>query len=95
VYAKPIWISNADGVLLIHLNHALTRTSNRTQRHNVAVNMTYSKHIMTWTLNDHKQSLTTSLQMLRVQVAPVGFEVDRMAMRSVEMKGDRVWIIHT
>jgi Family of unknown function (DUF6293) len=34
-----------------------------------------------------------SLQMLRVHVAPVGFEVDRIVIPAVQMKADRVWLI--
>jgi Family of unknown function (DUF6293) len=34
-----------------------------------------------------------SLQMLRVHVAPVGFEVDRIAIPAIRMKADRVWLI--
>jgi Family of unknown function (DUF6293) len=34
-----------------------------------------------------------SLQTLRVHVAPVGFEVDRIVLPAVEMKADRVWLI--
>jgi hypothetical protein len=38
-------------------------------------------------------SLMGSLQMLRVHVAPVGFEVDRIVIPAVQMKADRVWLI--
>ena len=31
--------------------------------------------------------------MLRVHVAPVGFEVDRIVLPAVDMKADRVWLI--
>ena len=34
-----------------------------------------------------------SLQMLRVHVAPVGFEVDRIVIPAIQMKADRVWLI--
>ena len=34
-----------------------------------------------------------SLQMLRVHVAPVGFEVDRIVIPAIRMKADRVWLI--
>jgi Family of unknown function (DUF6293) len=34
-----------------------------------------------------------SLQMLRVHVAPVGFEVDRIVLPAIKMKADRVWLI--
>ena len=35
----------------------------------------------------------TSLQILRVHVAPVGFEVDRIVLPAINMKADRVWLI--
>jgi Family of unknown function (DUF6293) len=35
----------------------------------------------------------SSLQTLRVHLAPVGFEVDRIVLPAVEMKADRVWLI--
>ncbi|MFZ0893253.1 MAG: DUF6293 family protein [Candidatus Nitrosopolaris sp.] len=38
-------------------------------------------------------SLMDSLQMLRVHVAPVGFEVDRIVIPAIRMKADRVWLI--
>jgi hypothetical protein len=34
-----------------------------------------------------------SLQILRVHVAPVGFEVDRIVLPAINMKADRVWLI--
>jgi hypothetical protein len=40
-----------------------------------------------------KQRIMNSLQTLRVHVAPVGFEVDRIVLPAVEMKADRVWLI--
>jgi Family of unknown function (DUF6293) len=40
-----------------------------------------------------KSSLMSSLQMLRVHVAPVGFEVDRIVLPAVGMKADKVWLI--
>ena len=40
-----------------------------------------------------KESILTSLQMLRVHIAPVGFEVDRIALPAIDMKADRVWLI--
>ena len=33
------------------------------------------------------------LQILRVHVAPVGFEVDRIVLPAIDMKADRVWLI--
>jgi len=35
----------------------------------------------------------SSLQTLRVHVALVGFEVDRIVLPAIEMKADRVWLI--
>jgi uncharacterized protein DUF6293 len=35
----------------------------------------------------------TSLQILRVHVAPVGFEIDRIVLPAINMKADRVWLI--
>ena len=35
----------------------------------------------------------SSLQTLRVHVAPVGFEVERIVLPAIEMKADRVWLI--
>ncbi|MFY9871180.1 MAG: DUF6293 family protein [Candidatus Nitrosopolaris sp.] len=40
-----------------------------------------------------KESIMTSLQMLRVHIAPVGFEVDRIVLPAIDMKADRVWLI--
>ena len=37
--------------------------------------------------------IMSSLQTLRVHVAPVGFEVDRIVLPAIEMKADRVWLI--
>src|SRR5918911_4127629 len=34
-----------------------------------------------------------SLQILRVHVAPVGFEVDRIVLPAINMKADRMWLI--
>ena len=34
-----------------------------------------------------------SLQILRVHVAPVGFEVDRIVLPAINMKADRVWLV--
>ena len=40
-----------------------------------------------------KESIMTSLQVLRVHIAPVGFEVDRIVLPAIDMKADRVWLI--
>jgi hypothetical protein len=37
--------------------------------------------------------IMNSLQTLRVHVAAVGFEVDRIVLPAVQMKADRVWLI--
>jgi hypothetical protein len=34
-----------------------------------------------------------SLQILRVHVAPVGFEIDRIVLPAIKMRADRVWLI--
>jgi hypothetical protein len=34
-----------------------------------------------------------SFQILRIHVAPVGFEVDRIVLPAIDMKADRVWLI--
>ncbi|MFY9796758.1 MAG: DUF6293 family protein [Candidatus Nitrosopolaris sp.] len=33
-----------------------------------------------------------SLQMLRVHIAPVGFELDRIVLPAIRMKADIVWL---
>jgi hypothetical protein len=38
-------------------------------------------------------NVMASLQILRVHVAPVGFETDRIVLPAINMKADRVWII--
>lgn len=41
-------------------------------------------------------TLMSSLEMLRVYVAPVGFEIDRIVIPAIQKKTDRVWLItHT
>jgi uncharacterized protein DUF6293 len=40
-----------------------------------------------------KASLMNSLQGLRIHIAPVGFDVDRIVLPAVKMKADRVWLI--
>ncbi len=34
-----------------------------------------------------------SLQIMRVHVAPVGFEIDRIVLPAIKMKADRIWLI--
>jgi hypothetical protein len=43
--------------------------------------------------NDTMLNTVNSLQILRVHVAPVGFEVDRIVLPAIRMKADRVWLI--
>jgi uncharacterized protein DUF6293 len=43
--------------------------------------------------NITNHNIITSLQILRVHVAPVGFEVDRIVLPAINMKADRVWLI--
>jgi len=38
-------------------------------------------------------TVMNSLQIFRVHVAPVGFEVDRIVLPAINMKADRVWLI--
>jgi hypothetical protein len=38
-------------------------------------------------------NIITSLQILRVHMAPVGFEVDRIVLPAINMEADRVWLI--
>ena len=33
------------------------------------------------------------LAKLRVHIAPVGFEIDRIVLPAIEMKADKVWLI--
>ena len=40
-----------------------------------------------------KYNIVNSLQILRIHVAPVGFEVDRIVLPAIKMKADRVWLI--
>jgi hypothetical protein len=41
-------------------------------------------------LTDNKRSL---IDTLRVHIAPVGFEVDRIVLPAIRKKADRVWLI--
>jgi Domain of unknown function (DUF6293)/DUF6293 C-terminal winged helix domain len=38
-------------------------------------------------------NVVNSLQILRIHIAPVGFEVDRIVLPAINMKADRVWLI--
>jgi hypothetical protein len=40
-----------------------------------------------------KNNIVNSLQILRVHVAPVGFEIDRIVLPAIKMRADRVWLI--
>jgi uncharacterized protein DUF6293 len=40
-----------------------------------------------------KHNIVNSLQILRVHVAPVGFEIDRIVLPAIKMRADRVWLI--
>ena len=40
-----------------------------------------------------RYDIVNSLQILRIHVAPVGFEVDRIVLPAIKMKADRVWLI--
>jgi hypothetical protein len=48
---------------------------------------------MTIESNDTMLNTVNSLQILRVHVAPVGFEVDRIVLPAIRMKAERVWLI--
>jgi Family of unknown function (DUF6293) len=43
--------------------------------------------------NITKYNIVNSLQILRVHVAPVGFEIDRIVLPAIKMRADRVWLI--
>jgi hypothetical protein len=40
-----------------------------------------------------KLTIDTDLDMLRIHIAPVGFEVDRIVLPAKHMKADKVWLI--
>jgi hypothetical protein len=40
-----------------------------------------------------KLSLDSDLHMLRIHIAPIGFEIDRIVIPAITMKADRVWLI--
>ena len=48
---------------------------------------------MTEVSNITKHNIVNSLQILRVHVAPVGFEIDRIVLPAIKMRADRVWLI--
>jgi hypothetical protein len=41
-------------------------------------------------LTDNKRSL---IDTLRIHIAPVGFEIDRIVLPAIRKKADRVWLI--
>jgi Family of unknown function (DUF6293) len=45
------------------------------------------------TLNTKQIRLSVGLDTLRIHIAPVGFESDRIVIPALEMKADRVWLI--
>jgi Family of unknown function (DUF6293) len=40
-----------------------------------------------------KFNIDHGLEMLRIHIAPIGFEVDRIVLPAIAMKSDRVWLI--
>jgi len=38
-------------------------------------------------------TIMTNLSKLRVHIAPVGFEIDRIVLPAIQMKADKVWLI--
>jgi hypothetical protein len=46
------------------------------------------------TINTNDIRLTTDLETLRVHIAPIGFEIDRIVIPAKKMKADRVWLIY-
>lgn len=42
-------------------------------------------------LTDH--TIMNNLSKLRVHIAPVGFEIDRIVLPAIQMKADKVWLI--
>jgi hypothetical protein len=65
----------------------------------IDINKIYKAYLLTNDINitimikytDH--NTMSSLQILRIHVAPVGFEVDRIVLPAINMKADRVWLI--
>ena len=53
-----------------------------------------TKHtIITTMITNTIHNNVNSLQILRIHVAPVGFEIDRIVLPAIDMKADRVWLI--
>ena len=40
-------------------------------------------------------NIVTTLQVLRIHIAPVGFEVDRIVVPAIDMKADRSMAYHS
>ena len=40
-----------------------------------------------------KLTIDSELSMLRIHIAPVGFEVDRIVLPAISMKADKVWLL--
>ena len=36
---------------------------------------------------------TMTITKLRIHIAPVGFEVDRIVLSAIEMKADKIWLL--
>ena len=49
--------------------------------------------IITTMITNTIHNNVNSLQILRIHVAPVGFEIDRIVLPAIDMKADRVWLI--
>ena len=41
----------------------------------------------------HTIDTMTNIMKLRVHIAPVGFEIDRIVVPAVKMRADKVWLI--
>ena len=41
----------------------------------------------------HTVDTIMTITKLRVHIAPVGFEVDRIVLPAIEMKADKVWLL--
>jgi Family of unknown function (DUF6293) len=40
-----------------------------------------------------RYNIDHGLEILRIHIAPIGFEVDRIVLPAIAMKSDRVWLI--
>ena len=41
----------------------------------------------------HTVDTIMTITKLRVHIAPVGFEVDRIVLPAIEMKADKIWLL--